>query len=358
MRIASPIFFQYNGCASKSQTKNLAPTHEESGVKTLVTGATGFVGSHLVERLVAEGEDVRCFVRPTSNTRWLKNLPVEIFVGDFFEPESVKSALRGVRVIYHAAGVTKARRKRDYWRGNSELTRSLLELTFRYADSIDRFVHISSQAAVGPSYNGRPVNELTVPHPVDVYGRSKKGAEDACREFSEKLPITIVRPVAVYGPRDPDTFSFFKWIERGILPIVGSVEKRVALVYVLDLVEGIILATRNKNAIGQTYFIGNDVSPSWRELFSVATQIGGKKVRKWVIPNFSIYLIAAAAEPLALLTGRAAVFSFEKARELAQANWSCDVAKAKRELGYEAKTPIVEGMRETLEWYKHEGWLN
>lgn len=334
------------------------PTDDESGVKTLVTGATGFVGSHLIERLVEEGEDIRCFVRPMSNTRWLKNFPVEIFVGDFFDPESVRNALRGVRVIHHAAGVTKARRKRDYWRGNSELTRSLLDLTFRYADSIDRFVHISSQAAVGPSCNGRPVNELTEPHPVDVYGRSKKAAEDACREYFEKLPVTIIRPAAVYGPRDPDTFSFFRWINRGILPIVGSEEKRVALIYAPDLAEGIQLATRNKIAIGQTYFIANEVSPSWGDLVSIATQIGNRKMRKWVIPNFSIYLVAAAAEPLALLTGKVAVFSFEKARELAQANWSCDAAKAKRELGYEAKTPIAEGMRETLEWYRHEGWMN
>lgn len=326
-------------------------------MKTLVTGATGFIGSHLVERLVAEGHDVRCLVRSTSDIRWLKNLPVEITVGDFFNQDSLREALRDVQVVHHAAGVTKAQRKREYWRGNSEATRRLLGATLEFAPSVDRFVHISTQAAVGPSYNGTPVNEFTVPHPIDVYGRSKKRAEDACFEFSDKLPITIIRPAAVYGPRDHDTFAFFRWINRGIVPIVGSEKKKVALIYARDLVEGILIATHDKRAIGQIYFLANEDCPTWGELFSVASQIAGKKLIKWRIPNFSIYVVAAAAEPLSLITGKAALFSFEKARELAQASWSCDAGKAKRELGYEAKTGLLDGMKETIEWYRREGWL-
>jgi len=328
------------------------------GMKTLVTGATGFIGSHLVERLVAEGHDVRCLVRATSDVRWLKNLSVEIRVGDFFDQDSLREVLRDVRVVHHVAGVTKAQKKREYWRGNSETTRRFLEATLEFAHSIDRFVLISTQAAVGPSYNGTPVNELTVPHPIDVYGRSKKEAEDACLEFSDKLPITIIRPAAVYGPRDHDTLAFFKWINRGVLPIVGSEEKRFALIHARDLVEGILIATRDKRAIGQIYFLANEDCPTWGELFSVASQIAGRRLIKWRLPNFSIYVVAAAAEPLAFITGKAALFSFEKARELAQPSWSCDVGKAKRELGYEAKTPILDGMRETIEWYRKEGWLS
>jgi dihydroflavonol-4-reductase len=327
------------------------------GMKTLVTGATGFIGSHLVERLAAEGYDVRCLVRSTSDVRRLRNLRVEITVGDFFDQDSLREALRDVRVVHHVAGVTKARRERDYWRGNSEVTRQLLGATLKFAGSVDRFVHISTQAAVGPSYNGTPVNELTVPHPIDVYGKSKKEAEDACLEFSDKLPITIIRPGAVYGPRDHDTFAFFKWLDRGILPIVGSEKKRVALIYARDLVDGILLVVKHQGAVGQIYFFANEHCPTWAELFSVGSQIAGKKLIKCRIPNFSIYVVAAAAEPLAFFTGKAALFSFEKAKELAQPSWSCDVGKAKRELGYEAKTSIVDGMRETIEWYRREGWL-
>lgn len=326
-------------------------------MKTLVTGATGFIGSHLVERLVAEGHDVRCLVRSTSDVRWLRKLPVEITVGDFFNQDSLREALQDVRVVHHVAGVTKARRKREYWRGNSEVTRRLLGATLEFARSVDRFVHISTQAAVGPSYNGTPVNELTLPHPIDVYGRSKKEAEDACLEFAHNLPITIIRPGAVYGPRDHDILALFRWIDRGIVPIVGSEKKRVALIYAKDLVDGILLATKHQGAVGQIYFFANEDCPTWGELFSVASQIAGKKLIKWRIPNFSIYVVAAAAEPLARITGKAALFSFEKAKELAQASWSCDVGKARRELGYEAKTPILDGMRETIDWYRREGWL-
>ena len=326
-------------------------------MKTLVTGATGFIGSHLVERLLELGEEVRCFVRPTSNTRWIKNLPVEIFVGDFFQPESLRNALRDVRAVYHVAGITKARKKQDYWRVNSEATRRLLDVISKFGTSFDRFVHISSQAAVGPSLDGTPVDELTPLHPVDRYGKSKKDAEEACHEFSEKVPFTIIRPVAVYGPRDQDAFSFFKLIHSGILPIIGSENKRVALVHVKDLVEGITLAARTERALSQTYFIGNKVSPSWGEIYLVAAQIVGRRVRKLTIPNLAIYLVAAIAEPLAMLTGKPALFSLEKAKELAQADWSCNVEKAEREIGYSSKTPLIDGMRTTLQWYRSEGWL-
>jgi len=327
------------------------------GMKTLVTGATGFVGGHLVEQLVARHDDVRCFVRSTSDTHWLSSLPVEITVGDFFDEGSLQRALSGVQIVYHAAGVTKARDKREYWRANLDATRRLLEATLKFAESIERFVHISTQAAVGPSYNGTPIDEKTVPHPIDVYGRSKKAAEEACLEVAGKLPITVIRPAAVYGPRDHDIFVLFKWLDRGILPIIGSENKRFALIHAKDLVEGILAATEHERAIGQTYLLANQECPSWGELFSMATQIVDKKLIKCRIPNFSIYLVAAAAEPLSLFTGRAALFSFEKAKELTQGSWSCDVGKAKRELEFEPKTPVLEGMRETMEWYRREGWL-
>jgi dihydroflavonol-4-reductase len=327
------------------------------GVKTLVTGATGFVGGHLVEHLVARHDEVRCFVRSTSDTRWLSRLPVEITVGDFFDEESLQHALSGVQILYHAAGVTKTRDKQEYWRANCDATRRLLEATLKYAKSIERFVHISTQAVVGPSYNGTPIDEKTVPHPIDVYGRSKKAAEEACLEFAGKLPITIIRPAAVYGPRDHDVFVLFKWLDRGILPIIGSEHKRFALIHARDLAEGILASVEHEHAVGQTYLLANQDCPSWGEFYSVATQAVGKRLIKWRIPNFSIYLVAAAAEPLSLITGRAALFSFEKAKELTQGNWSCDVGKAKRELEFEAKTSVLEGMRATMEWYRKEGWL-
>ena len=327
-------------------------------MKTLVTGATGFIGSHLVERLVEEGEDVRCFVRKTSKTNWLKGLPVEIFVGDLLNPESLKDALREVKTIYHVAGITKARKKRDYRRSNTEATRRLLETISESANSIDRFVHVSSQAAVGPSLNGNPVDEKTPFHPVDIYGRSKREAEEACHEYFDRFPITIIRPVAVFGPRDKDTFTFFQFMHRGILPIIGSEKKRVALIHVKDLVEGIILAAQNERAIVQTYFIGNSVSPSWGDLHSIASEVIGRKVKKVVLPNFAVYLIAAVAEPLSFITGKPALFSFEKAKELAQPDWSCKVEKAEQELGYRSRKTLVEGMRETMGWYRREGWIN
>lgn len=323
----------------------------------LVTGGTGFIGSHLVEKLLQKGYAVRCLVRPTSNLIWLKNLDIEFVYGDFFHEDSLKQALDNVEYIFHAAGVTKARTKQEYFLINTEATARLLRAAWKSNPSIKKFVHISSLAAVGPSLDGKPVNEETSRHPINTYGKSKMQAELECLAYQDKLPITIIRPPAVYGQRDRDFLKFFRCVEYGILPIVSSSEAKLSLVHISDLVSGILLATEMGNATNQTYFIADENFYTWRELGGIAAEQFRKKIHTLYIPPWALYTVAFAVETVSAFQRKATLFNREKAKEALQEYWICDVGKAKQELGFQSQISIEKGIQQTIAWYRDKGWL-
>ena len=188
----------------------------------LVTGSTGFIGSHLVELLLQKGCRVRCLIRKTSDLQWLKDLPVEFVEGDIADPPSLARAVRGVEYIYHSAGLTKARTEDQYFRANAGGTRSLLEAARDVAPGLKRFLFLSSQTAAGPSPTITPITEEFPPRPITTYGRSKLQGEKECLSVSGRVPVTICRAPAVYGPRDKDVFEFFHTVSRGLQPMAGN----------------------------------------------------------------------------------------------------------------------------------------
>ncbi|HMK39593.1 MAG TPA: NAD-dependent epimerase/dehydratase family protein, partial [Bacteroidota bacterium] len=208
----------------------------------LVTGATGFIGSHLVELLLKQRYAVRVLLRKTSDTVWLKGLPLDYVYGDLFDRDALQKAVTGVDYVFHSAGVTKAKTPEEYFRGNTEGTANILESVSRHNPGLKRFVQISSQTAVGPSPGAAPVSEEAASRPITTYGRSKLKAEGVCAGYRNSIPITIVRPPAVYGPRDKDVYEFFNTMSKGLQPMVGMKEKYVSLVHVGDLVRGFLLA--------------------------------------------------------------------------------------------------------------------
>lgn len=211
-------------------------------MRVLITGATGFIGSHLAEIFHSNGHKVRCLIRRTSDLHWIRHLPNEYAYGDLFDRDALEAAVADVDHVYHLAGITKARTKEEYYRGNHLATKNLLATVLEHRPGLGRFVHVSSQAAVGPSSPGSPIDEATPFHPITTYGRSKMEAEKECLRLADRLPITIVRPPAVYGPRDKDVFEFFNTMSKGLQPMVGFGEKVVSLIHVRDLVDGIVLA--------------------------------------------------------------------------------------------------------------------
>lgn len=321
----------------------------------IVTGASGFVGSHLVEKLLELNYHVRVLARKESQLQWLKEKSLEIVRCEYNDIDCLANAIKDVDYIFHVAGVIKAKKKDLYYKGNVETTKNLLRAS-QNAKKLKRFVLISSQAAAGPSSIQNPRTEEMDCYPVTTYGKSKLQAEKEVKKYEGKIPFTIVRPSAVYGPRDPETLIFFKSIKMGLQPMIGFQEKYVSLVHVSDLIEGIILAAQSDKSIGQTYFISSERGYSWREIGDITAKILGKRVIRIKIPHLIVYLVAGLSQAINYFQNDATILNFEKANEIVE-QWVCSVEKAKRELGYSQKIELENGIRQTLEWYIKNNWL-
>jgi nucleoside-diphosphate-sugar epimerase len=274
-----------------------------------------------------------------------------------FDVDALKKAIAGVDYVYHSAGITKAKTRQEYYRGNTEGTRSLLEAVVQHNPALKRFVHVSSQAAVGPSPSKVPIDEETAPHPITTYGRSKWKSEEEVLKVSGRIAVTIVRPPVVYGPRDKDVFEFFNTMSKGLQPIVGFGEKFVSMVHVEDLVRGFVLAGESDRAVGQTYFISSKSVYGWREIGDETRKALKRKALRIRIPEFAVYGIATVAEALSFVSRKPALINMEKARDMVQDYWTCDSSKATRDFGFEGEISLAAGIRNTIDWYKRHHWL-
>ncbi|HZT29316.1 MAG TPA: NAD-dependent epimerase/dehydratase family protein [Bryobacteraceae bacterium] len=317
----------------------------------LVTGGTGFIGSHLVERLVSLGRPVRCLLRRSSSPRYLPRSGVEVVYGDLATGAGLAEALRGVDTVVHLAGVTKALSAEAYYAGNARATGTLLS----FCGDVRRFVHVSSQAAAGPSADGTPVTEEAEPHPVSHYGRSKLASEQILRNSPLGKQAVTVRPPVVYGPRDTDVFHIFRTAVRGWMLRIGREERFFSIVYVKDLVEGLLAAAEGE--AGRTYFLAQPEAVSWSEFGSTAASLAGKQIRMLAVPRAAASGVGLVGEWWSRLTGRPVILSREKVAEACCRYWICDSGRARRELGFETKHDLRAGMAETLAWYREAGWL-
>ena len=323
----------------------------------LVTGGTGFVGSHLVELLLRKGHDVTCLVRDPGRLRWLSGLNVRVVTGDCSVPASLDAAVRNASVVYHVAGLTKSYRSHDYYAVNQSGTRNLLDACARQKPGIGKFILVSSQAAAGPSSEGRPATDRDVPNPVSDYGRSKLLAEEEAFRFKDRFPVVIMRPSAVYGPRDTDVFELFKWASKGlILDMLGD-ERFLNWCYVEDLAEALLLAGERTVPSGSVYFVAEDRVYSTTEFHRALQMTGGIQARVVKVPVWMGYTIGALSEAAGALRGKPTIMSRQKVREAVQRFWTCDLAKAKEELGFSARVPLEQGLERTWKWYREQKWI-
>jgi nucleoside-diphosphate-sugar epimerase len=317
----------------------------------LVTGGTGFIGTHLLEMLAASGESVRALVRRTGAPRLLP-AGVETIRGDLASGADVAGALEGVDAVIHLAGVTKALHTRDYYTGNVRATANLIH---SLAGKNIRLVHVSSLAAIGPCTPGAPLGEDAEPHPLTHYGKSKLEAEGVVRGLAPDA--VIVRPPVVYGPRDTDVFQLLKSISRGLVLEIAGGERWFSAIYVKDLVAGLLMAARTPCAAGRTYFLSHAEPVSWRQLGASAARIMARTPRVLKVPLPLAYGVGAVAELWARLCRKPGIITREKIAEARCMAWTCQTARAASELGFLAPTSIDEGLAATLAWYKGAGWL-
>ncbi|MCL6495811.1 MAG: NAD(P)-dependent oxidoreductase [Ignavibacterium sp.] len=323
----------------------------------VVTGGTGFVGSHLVDLLLGKGYEVRCITRKSSDLKWLKDKDVKIFDCGLYNKEALKEIIRDADYVYHVAGVVKSKTREGYFRGNVDTTRTLIEATLESNSNLKRFLVVSSQTVTGPSLDGKPVNEETECRPITTYGKSKLEEEKLVLSFKDKLPITICRAPAVYGERDTEIFIYFKTFSKGLTTTIGFNEKKLSLIHVLDLVNGFYLSATNEKSKGQIYFISSEEFYTWPQINKITSKIIGKKPVVIKVPHFLVYTIAAVAQFAAMFSSKPATLNIEKAKDITQQYWICDTSKAVRELGYRQNISIEEGIKRTIEWYKKMNWI-
>lgn len=328
-------------------------------MNVLVTGATGFIGSHLAEHLHAKGYKLRALVRASSSNKYIKHLPIDYVTGDFNDVESLRDAVTGVDYIYHVAGLTAARNREEFFRGNQVATRNLLDATLRWNPDLKRFIHVSTQGVVGPASGPEsPLDESAPFRPLTAYSASKAAAEEEVRMKMREMPLTIVRPPAVYGPRDAEILRFFAMVAKGIAPLIGFNRKMVSLVHVGDLVRGFILAGESPRAIGETYFISSEHFYTWEKVGEItATIFGRQRPRHLRVPHPVIYVAGGLSGFFSRFQKKPSVFNYEKARDITQGYWLCSVEKAKEHLGYRQLISIEEGVAGTVKWYRSQGWL-
>lgn len=325
----------------------------------LVTGATGFIGRHLVPLLLERGDAVRVVVRSPAKFSALfpDSRNIETVPGDLADPACAARAVDGATHVYHLAGVTKALQHAAYYQGNVETTRTIVAAVRASVRSPERFLHVSSLAAVGPSATPEPPPDYDSPAPLTHYGRSKLEGETAVRPLAAVCPVTVFRPPVVFGPGDTDVLHFFRAVARGWLPIVGHDRKRVSVVYAPDLAAAMVAAAGSDAAVGKTYYPCYTEIYRWSELGRIAAGALGRTCRQVTIPISAVWLVALATQLTGCVARKPTILNLEKVREMRTPYWVCSPAEAARDFGFQPRWTIDEAIRRTIDWYKDHGQL-
>jgi nucleoside-diphosphate-sugar epimerase len=322
-------------------------------MKALVTGATGFVGSHLVEALRRVGIEVTALARSPTKAAMLREQGVRVESGDLHDYASLERAATDQDVVYHVAGVVAARSEAEFLSANEGGTKNVVAAAERRGNP--RFVLVSSLAAGGPASRGMPLKGSESPRPVTAYGRSKLAAERVVQ--TSTLPWSIVRPPIVYGPRDREVLKLFRIGRLGVAPVFGDGTQELSAVHAEDLARAFIAVGSSPSAIGRIY---NACHPDVFTSAEFCREIGaamGRPVGTLRIPAVLGRALLSLTETSARLTGQTTILTTDKANEFFQPAWTGDPTPLMNDCGWQARYDLRSGLAETYQWYRRAGWL-
>lgn len=327
----------------------------------LVTGASGFIGSFIVEEALRRGMSVWAAVRKSSSREYLTDGRIRFVELDLDSCEQIMEQLRPLQLDYvvHAAGATKCLRKEDFYRINTEGTRHLVEAICRLGIRLKRFVYISSLSVYGPVREKvpyQPIRESDTPRPNTAYGKSKLRGEMVLASHPG-FPYVILRPTGVYGPREHDYFMMVKSIKAHTDFAVGYKQQDLTFVYVGDVVEAVFLALDHGQE-GRSYFLSDgQVYPSRAFSDLIRRELGHPWLLRVKAPLWLLRAVTFCGEYIGRMTGKASALNNDKYHIMKQRNWQCDIGPACSELGYRPGVQLDEGVRRTVGWYRENGWL-
>jgi nucleoside-diphosphate-sugar epimerase len=327
-------------------------------MKVFLTGAGGFVGSHVLDSLSAGHHEVSILLQRTSNTRFVsRRLPeVTVHYGSLEDLQVLKAAMSGMEAVIHCAGKTKALHSSEFYRVNQAGTRNMVMAANACRESVRHLVYISSQAVSGPGVLGCPAEETGDPRPVSVYGHSKLLGEIEVRHYC-RVPWTILRPAAVYGPRDTEFLPIFQKVKQRVMPLLLGAKRALNMVYAPDVAAAVLCSLMHERGAGGTYHVAAEPPCTDEEFMQeIAAQLRCRPLRL-PIPRSGLSLACVIQEILSRMTGRPNILSRQKLPELLAPGWVCSTDRIRNDLGFTASTSLREGVTHTLDWYHREGWV-
>jgi len=331
--------------------------------KILITGASGFIGSSLVEEALNRGYEVYAGVRSSSSKKYLADQRIKFFELDFTDQKKLEQQFSAFSkqngkfdFIIHNAGITKAKKNEEFFTVNNLFTKHLVEAIVNSGNTPEKFIYMSSLAAIGPGTTQEPIKQTDEPKPVTSYGRSKLASENYLRSLKD-FPFIIIRPTAVYGPRDKDIFILIKMLNSCLEAYIGFGKQLLSFVFVKDLTRAIFLAMESPLK-QKEYFVSDGSIYDSREFNSIAKKYLGRKTIAITVPTSVVRPIAFVSETIAAILGNIATLNRERVNEFGARNWSVDTTPLQNEVGFKAEYDLERGLKETVEWYRTNGWLN
>ncbi len=329
-------------------------------MKVLLTGTNGFIGKNLLSKLIHDFPDYAFNILVRKDVELSDNPKIKYFKVNYLDVETIinSGALENVELIFHVAGVTKSHTWEGFVKGNIRPVENLLLAVKKMHLKLKRFVLISSQSAGGPAeFEEHLKSETERANPFDQYGKSKLAAERIVESYGSVIPYTIIRPAGVFGPGDVDFLKIFQMTKTGISVYAGVKNKWVSLIYVEDLIEGIIKAAFSENTIGKVYNICEDRPRTWKEIHNKIFEVAGKKKINISIPYYPILWASYLGDLFSHLTGKTGIFNSNKILLSKPKYWIASNERAKKDFGFETKYKFGEAIKKTYEWYLKNQWL-